>query len=105
MVRQEQEIMTKADIIRDIANRTGVDSKEVRVVVEAFLDGVKAGVSSGKSIYFRGFGSFTTKKRARKIGRNITKNTSVIIEAHTIPFFKPAKDFSKEVYTKLPIQD
>ncbi|MBU7576489.1 MAG: HU family DNA-binding protein, partial [Flavihumibacter sp.] len=56
--------------------------------------------SQGENIYIRGFGSFITKKRAAKIGRNITKNVAVEIPEHFIPAFKPAKEFVQEV-TKL----
>jgi DNA-binding protein HU-beta len=58
---------------------------------------VKESLAKGENIYVRGFGSFITKKRAAKIGRNIKKNTSVQIPAHFIPAFKPAKEFVQEV--------
>ena len=58
---------------------------------------VKESLAKGENIYIRGFGSFITKKRAAKIGRNIKKNTAVQIPAHFIPAFKPAKEFVQEV--------
>jgi DNA-binding protein HU-beta len=58
---------------------------------------VKESLAKGENIYIRGFGSFITKKRAAKIGRNIKKNTAVQIPAHFIPAFKPAKEFMHEV--------
>jgi DNA-binding protein HU-beta len=58
---------------------------------------IKATLSKGENIYIRGFGSFITKKRAAKIGRNIKRNTAVQIPAHFIPAFKPAKEFMQEV--------
>ena len=54
-------------------------------------------MSQGENIYIRGFGSFITKKRAAKIGRNIKKNIAVDIPEHYIPAFKPAKEFVHEV--------
>ena len=51
----------------------------------------------GENIYIRGFGSFITKKRAAKIGRNIKKNIAVHIPEHHIPAFKPAKEFVADV--------
>ena len=96
--------MTKSDIIREITSQTGIESQDVRTVVEAFLSNVRTKVIQGESIHFRRFGSFTTKTRARKIGRNISANTSLIIAAHNIPYFKPAKEFSQEV-RKLPVTE
>jgi DNA-binding protein HU-beta len=58
---------------------------------------IKFSLSKGENIYVRGFGSFITKKRAAKIGRNIKRNTAVQIPAHFIPAFKPAKEFMQEV--------
>jgi DNA-binding protein HU-beta len=58
---------------------------------------VKESLAKGQNIYIRGFGSFITKKRAAKIGRNIKRNTAVHIPEHFIPSFKPAKEFVQEV--------
>ena len=58
---------------------------------------VKDTLSQGENIYIRGFGSFITKKRAAKVGRNIKKNIAVDIPEHYIPAFKPAKEFVQEV--------
>jgi len=52
---------------------------------------------NGENVYLRGFGSFTIKRRAEKTGRNISKNTTIIIPAHNIPSFKPAKTFVAQV--------
>ena len=54
--------------------------------------------------FFLGFGSFIIKKRAKKTGRNISKNTSVVIPAHNIPAFKPARDFSNDVKKKVKVK-
>jgi len=66
-------------------------------VVEAFMAEVKSSISSNQSVFLRGFGTFKPKKRAEKTGRNISKNTTIIIPAHHIPAFKPAKVFVKQV--------
>ncbi|HAG17328.1 MAG TPA: integration host factor subunit beta [Bacteroidales bacterium] len=89
--------MTKAEIVADIANKTGVEKVAVQKTVEAFMDAIKSSMASGENVYLRGFGSFTIKKRAEKTGRNISKNTTIIIPAHNIPAFKPAKTFVSEV--------
>jgi DNA-binding protein HU-beta len=89
--------MTKAEIVADIANKTGVEKVAVQAVVESFMDVVKGAMVNGENVYLRGFGSFTIKRRAEKTGRNISKNTTIIIPAHNIPAFKPAKTFVNEV--------
>ena len=89
--------MTKAEVVSAIANKTGVEKMAVLAVVEEFMTVVKDSLSSGENVYLRGFGSFIVRKRAEKTGRNITKNTTVIIPAHNIPAFKPAKPFMSDV--------
>jgi len=89
--------MTKAEIVAEIANKTGIEKVAVQASVEAFMDAVKNSMVNGENVYLRGFGSFTIKKRAQKTGRNISKNTTIIIPAHNIPSFKPAKTFVNQV--------
>lgn len=89
--------MTKADIINDISEKTGIEKMVVQASVEAFMKSVKGAMEKGENVYLRGFGSFIVKKRAEKTGRNISKNTTIIIPAHYIPAFKPAKTFAEEV--------
>lgn len=89
--------MTKAEIVASIATKTGVEKVAVQATVEAFMNSVKASLCKGENVYLRGFGSFIIKKRAEKTGRNISKNTTIIIPAHKIPSFKPAKTFVNEV--------
>lgn len=89
--------MTKADIINEIADKTGIDKMDVQASVEAFFTTVKNNMAEGNNIYIRGFGSFVNKKRARKIARNISKNTAVIVEEHYIPSFKPSKIFMNKI--------
>lgn len=89
--------MTKADIINEIAEKTGVDKADVTASVEAFFSVVKANMSSGHNIYIRGFGSFINKKRKRKIARNISRNTALVIDEHYVPSFKPAKIFVNKI--------
>ena len=85
--------MTKADIVSQIDKTTGVDKTQVASVVEAFMESVKGTMASGENVYLRGFGTFQIKKRAEKTARNISKNTTIIIPAHSVPAFKPAKEF------------
>lgn len=89
--------MTKADIVSEIAKSTGVEKVQVMAIVEAFMDSVKGSLESGNNVYLRGFGSFIIKKRAQKVARNISKNTTITIPEHNIPAFKPAKSFASKV--------
>lgn len=89
--------MTKADIVAAIAKQTGVEKTVVSNVVEAFMESVKGAMIAGEDVFLRGFGSFIIKQRAEKTARNISKNTTIIIPAHNVPAFKPAKSFAAEV--------
>ena len=93
--------MTKNDIVNQIAERTGIEKIAVQATVEAFMKSVKNTLSEGKNVQLRGFGSFIVKQRAEKTGRNISKNTTIIIPAHKIPAFKPAKTFVEKVKKNL----
>ena len=86
--------MTKAEIITKIANETGVAKKDVSTTIEAFMEEIRICLSDQKeNVYLRGFGSFIVKHRAQKTARNISKNTTLVIDAHDFPAFKPAKSF------------
>ena len=85
--------MTKADIVNEIVNNTGIDKQTVLTTLEAFMDTVKDNLSNDENVYLRGVGSFIVKKRAQNTARNISQNTTIIIPEHNIPAFKPAKTF------------
>jgi len=89
--------MTKADIVNEIAKKTGIEKVTVQRTVEEFMDSVKESMVDGNNVYLRGFGSFIVKKRAKKTARNISKNTTIIIPEHFIPAFKPSKSFINKV--------
>jgi DNA-binding protein HU-beta len=69
--------VTKADVIAEISSKTGIDKKDVSETLENFFQVVKDNLANQENIYVRGFGSFINKKRAKKIARNISKNTSI----------------------------
>jgi DNA-binding protein HU-beta len=96
--------MTKADIVADIAEETGLERNEALRAVEAFMNSIKSSLAKGNNVYLRGFGSFVVKERAQKTGRNISKNTTIIIPAHNIPSFKPSKVFIDEVKNKVSVK-
>lgn len=89
--------MTKADIVSEIADQTGIEKVAVQTTVEAFMNSVKKSLVSGDNVYLRGFGSFIVKERAEKIGRNISAKEPIVIPAHNIPAFKPSKTFVEKV--------
>lgn len=89
--------MTKADIVSEIAKKTGVEKNQIQTIVEAFMEEVKDSLVKEENVYLRGFGSFIIKKRAEKVARNISKNTTITIPAHNIPAFKPAKSFTAKI--------
>ena len=89
--------MTKADIVNEISEKTGIEKIQVQHTVEAFMASVKSSLSKGDNVYLRGFGSFIVKKRAQKTGRIISKNTTIVIPEHFVPAFKPAKTFIGKV--------
>ncbi|MBQ6732619.1 MAG: integration host factor subunit beta [Paludibacteraceae bacterium] len=89
--------MTKAEIVNEISNSTGIDKVAVMQVVESFMEEVRKSLEAKENVYLRGFGSFIVKERAAKVARNISKNTTINIPAHSIPAFKPAKTFVEKV--------
>lgn len=96
--------MTKAEIVAEIASKTGIEKVTVQATVEAFMESIKNSMTSGQNVYLRGFGSFIIKKRAEKTGRNISRNTTLIIPAHNIPSFKPAKTFVNKVKSQVKVK-
>lgn len=96
--------MTKADLITEIAQQTGVDKADVSVTVEAFFSSVKNSLARGENVYVRGFGSFIVKQRKEKVGRIISKKQSITIPAHNVPSFKPAKVFVEKV-KEAPVEE
>ncbi|MBP8791693.1 MAG: integration host factor subunit beta [Lutibacter sp.] len=96
--------MTKAEIVSNISEKSGIEKADVLAAVEAFMEEVKTSLEKGDNVYLRGFGSFIIKTRAEKTGRNISKNTTIKIPAHNIPSFKPAKVFVEGVKNKVAVE-
>jgi DNA-binding protein HU-beta len=96
--------MTKADIVSNIADKSGIEKADVLIAVEAFMNEVKGALEQGDNVYLRGFGSFIVKTRAEKTGRNISKNTTIKIPAHNIPAFKPSKTFTEGVKNNVRVE-
>ena len=80
------------DIIRDY----------MRTNRNAFWPTIKKCMSNGENVYLRGFGTFELKARKEKVARNITRRSTVIVPAHSVPVFKPAKEFKSVVENAKP---
>lgn len=96
--------MTKLELVNSISKRTGMDARDVLLILEEVMSDIKKQLSNGENVYLRGFGSFVVKKRAKKTARNIKRNTRVEVPAHYTPVFKPAI-FFKEAVKKLPVDE
>lgn len=89
--------MTKAEMVREIADKTGIEKQDVMQIVEGMMESIRNSMINGEEVFLRGFGSFIIKRRAQKTARNISKNTTIVIPAHNIPAFKPSKSFRLKV--------
>jgi DNA-binding protein HU-beta len=89
--------MTKAEIVAEISKKTGVDREKSLKVVEALMVSIKEHTVAGDDIFLRGFGTFTSKVRAQKVGRIIKENKSVVVPEHRIPFFKPCEEYRAQM--------
>ncbi len=96
--------MKKSEIVSKIYHKTGIDKSDISQSIEAFMEEIKTSLVDGENVYLRGFGSFIVKKRAGKLGRNISKNIPVNIPPHNIPAFKPAKVFLENVKEKVLVK-
>ena len=89
--------MTKIELVKAVAEKTGIAQPTAMAAVEGFIDTLKESLINKENVYIRGWGTWTLKHRAQKTARNITKNTTLVIPAHDIPYFKPCKDFLEQV--------
>ena len=80
--------MTKIELVKAIAEKTGIDQPTALAAVEGFIDTLKESLVNKENVYIRGWGTWTLKHRAKKTARNISKNTTLVIPAHEIPYSK-----------------
>lgn len=86
--------MTKKDIINGISKDSGIDRNTVSLIIELFMKYIKLSLIEKKErIFLRGFGTFSLKKRRERTGRDILRNTKIIIPPHEVPNFKPSENF------------
>jgi integration host factor subunit beta len=84
--------MTKADLIEEVARVVEFTRKESEVIVEAIFDSIVKSLKDNDKIEIRGFGSFRTRQRQARIGRNPKTGARVEVPAKRIPYFKPSKE-------------
>ena len=84
--------LTKADIVDQIAERTGLTKKDVADTVDGFLDAVSRALSHGHHIEIRGFGTFKVRERRARRARNPRSGTEVLVPAKLVPVFKPSRE-------------
>jgi integration host factor subunit beta len=89
--------MTKADLIEEVAKVAEVTRKDGEVIVETIFDSIVKSLRAGDKIEIRGFGSFRTRQRKPRTGRNPKTGAKVDVPAKTIPFFKPSKELKDMV--------
>jgi nucleoid DNA-binding protein len=94
--------MTKADLVEQVAERTGLTRTDVAVVVDSFLDTIKKSMEEMQNIEIRGFGTFKIKLRKARKARNPRTGEEVPVPDRRVPVFKPSNEF-KDLITKLPV--
>jgi integration host factor subunit beta len=89
--------VTKADLIEEVSRVVELQWQEAAVIVERILDSVVHALERGDKVEIRGFGSFRTRQRQARVGRNPKTGARVEVPAKRIPFFKPSKGLSELV--------
>lgn len=84
--------MTKAELIEEVSRVVEMTRKDSEVIVEAIFDSIVRSLRAGDKIEIRGFGSFRTRQRQPRVGRNPKTGTRVEVPSKRIPYFKPSKE-------------
>lgn len=95
-------LMTKADLIDEVSRLAELTRKDSEVIVETIFDSVVRSLRAGDKIEIRGFGSFRTRQRKPRTGRNPKTGEKVEVPAKKIPFFKPSKELKDLVNEGIP---
>lgn len=93
--------MTKADLVEKIASQADLSKKDSEVVVNTVFRSIVDALANGDKVELRGFGSFRTRKRKPRIGRNPKTGDKVDVPEKSVPFFKPGKNLKKSVNEEL----
>ena len=95
--------MTKADLIEEVSRVVEMTRKDSEVIVEAIFDSIVRSLRAGDKIEIRGYGSFRTRQRQPRVGRNPKTGTRVEVPSKRIPYFKPSKEL-KDLVNASPAQ-
>ncbi|MFZ0635623.1 MAG: HU family DNA-binding protein [Candidatus Acidiferrales bacterium] len=98
----KERTMTKADLIEEVTRITELPRKESEMVVETIFDSIIEALQKSDKIEIRGFGSFRTRQRRGRIGRNPKTGAKVDVPPKKIPFFKPSKELKDFVNNSKP---
>src|SRR5881397_4061048 len=91
--------MTKADLVEEVSARTGISKNHTALIVDGLLDAVCRGLSEGRHLEIRGFGTFKVRERRARRARNPRSGTEVMVPAKLVPVFKPSKELKAQVTT------
>jgi integration host factor subunit beta len=94
--------MTKADLIEDVSRVVDMTRKESEIIVESIFESIVRSLRANDKIEIRGFGSFRTRQRQPRIGRNPKTGARVDVAAKKIPYFKPSKELRDLVNSSGP---
>jgi integration host factor subunit beta len=84
--------MTKAELIEEVSKVVEMTRKDSEEIVETIFESIVGSLQKGEKIEIRGFGSFRTRQRQPRVGRNPKTGTRVEVPSKRIPFFKPSKE-------------
>lgn len=84
--------MTKAELIEEVSKVVEMTRKDSEEIVETIFDSIVGSLHKGEKIEIRGFGSFRTRQRQPRVGRNPKTGTRVEVPSKRIPYFKPSKE-------------
>ncbi len=96
---EKKNVMTKADLVDDVAGRVDLTKKEAESIVNSVFDSIVRSLQSGEKIELRGFGSFRIRSRKPRIGRNPKTGDKVEVPSKQIPYFKPGKELKDLINT------
>jgi nucleoid DNA-binding protein len=96
--------MTKADLVEQIAVKTGVSRNHTAVIVDGFLDAVCRALSEGRHLEIRGFGTFKVRERRARRARNPRSGSEVMVPAKLVPVFKPSRELKAQVVDGVEVE-
>ncbi len=93
--------MTKAELVEEVARAAELNKRDAEVIVETVFGSIIGALHKGEKVELRGFGSFRTRERGPRRGRNPKTGEPVDVPAKRVPYFKPGKEL-KEYFTERP---